>query len=66
MSASPNFAGSSKGSALGYAGAEAITFTHNRKWLWSVSLQPRNREAKPYQISQFLDMVREFGLTIEH
>jgi hypothetical protein len=21
-----------------------------------------NREAKPYQISQFLDMVREFGL----
>jgi hypothetical protein len=31
-----------------------------------LSLQPRNREAKPYQISQFLDMVREFGLTIEH
>jgi hypothetical protein len=30
-----------------------------------LSLQPRNREAKPYQISQFLDMVREFGLTIE-
>ena len=31
-----------------------------------LSLQPRNREAKPYQISQFLDMVRELGLTIEH
>ena len=31
-----------------------------------LSRQPRNREAKPYQISQFLDMVREFGLTIEH
>jgi hypothetical protein len=31
-----------------------------------LSLQPRNREAKPYQISQFLDMVREFGLMIEH
>jgi hypothetical protein len=31
-----------------------------------LSLQPRNLEAKPYQISQFLDMVREFALTIEH
>jgi hypothetical protein len=31
-----------------------------------LSLQPRNREAKPYQISQFLDMVQEFGLTNEH
>jgi hypothetical protein len=31
-----------------------------------LSLQPRNREAKPYQISQFLDMVREFRLRIEH
>ena len=31
-----------------------------------LSLQSRNRAAKPYQISQFLDMVREFGLTIEH
>jgi hypothetical protein len=30
-----------------------------------LSLQSRNREAKPYQISQFLDMVREFALTIE-
>jgi hypothetical protein len=30
------------------------------------SLLPPNREAKPYQISQFLDVVREFGLTIEH
>src|SRR6202011_1587714 len=30
------------------------------------SLQPPNREAKPFQISQFLDMVREFGPTIEH
>jgi hypothetical protein len=31
-----------------------------------LSLQPRYREAKPYQISQFLDMVREFNLPIEH
>jgi hypothetical protein len=30
------------------------------------SLQPPNRSQAPYQISQFLDMVREFGLTIEH
>src|ERR1700730_9640925 len=30
------------------------------------SLLPPNREAKPFQISQVLDMVREFGLTIEH
>jgi hypothetical protein len=31
-----------------------------------LSLQLRNREAKPYQkIGQFLNMVREFGLTIE-
>jgi hypothetical protein len=31
-----------------------------------LSLQPRNREAEPYQISQFLDMVREYRLTIEN
>jgi HicA toxin of bacterial toxin-antitoxin, len=31
-----------------------------------LSLQPRHHEAKPYQISQFLDMVREFCLTSEH
>jgi HicA toxin of bacterial toxin-antitoxin, len=30
-----------------------------------LSLQPRNREAKPYQISQFLDMVREFERAID-
>ena len=30
-----------------------------------LSLQPRNREAKPYQIKQFLEMVEEFGLTME-
>jgi predicted RNA binding protein YcfA (HicA-like mRNA interferase family) len=30
-----------------------------------LSVQPRNREAKAYQISQFLDMVREFDLEIE-
>jgi predicted RNA binding protein YcfA (HicA-like mRNA interferase family) len=29
------------------------------------SLQPREREAKPYQIKQFLEMVEEFGLTME-
>jgi predicted RNA binding protein YcfA (HicA-like mRNA interferase family) len=30
-----------------------------------VSLQPREREAKPYQIRQFLEIVEEFGLTME-
>jgi predicted RNA binding protein YcfA (HicA-like mRNA interferase family) len=30
-----------------------------------LSLQPREREAKPYQIKQFLEMVEEFGLTME-
>jgi predicted RNA binding protein YcfA (HicA-like mRNA interferase family) len=30
-----------------------------------LSLQFRNGEAKPYQIAQFLDMVKEFGLTME-
>lgn len=30
-----------------------------------LSLQPREREAKPYQIRQFLEIVREFGLTME-
>lgn len=30
-----------------------------------LSLQPRGREAKPYQIKQFLEMVAEFGLTME-
>ena len=30
-----------------------------------LSLQPRQREAKPYQISRFLEMVEEYGLTME-
>ena len=30
-----------------------------------LSLQPREREAKPYQIRQFLAMAGEFGLTME-
>jgi hypothetical protein len=30
-----------------------------------LSLQPLEREAKPYQIRQFLEMVEEFGLTRE-
>lgn len=30
-----------------------------------LSLQPREREAKPYQIRQFLEMVEEYGLTRE-
>ena len=30
-----------------------------------LSLQPRQREAKPYQIAQFLQMVQEYGLTME-
>jgi predicted RNA binding protein YcfA (HicA-like mRNA interferase family) len=30
-----------------------------------LSLQPHRREAKPYQIRQFLEMVHTFGLTME-
>ncbi len=30
-----------------------------------LSLQPRQRDAKPYQISQFLEIVEEHGLTME-
>ena len=30
-----------------------------------LSLQPKEREAKPYQIRQFLEMVEEFELTME-
>jgi predicted RNA binding protein YcfA (HicA-like mRNA interferase family) len=30
-----------------------------------LSLQPREREAKSYQIRQFLEMIEEFGLTME-
>lgn len=30
-----------------------------------LSLQPRGRDAKPYQIKQFLEMVAEFGLAME-
>ena len=30
-----------------------------------LNLQSRQSEAKPYQISQFLDMVEEYGLTME-
>jgi len=30
-----------------------------------LSLQPREREAKPYQIRQFLEMVEESSLTME-
>jgi predicted RNA binding protein YcfA (HicA-like mRNA interferase family) len=30
-----------------------------------LSLQPRDGEAKPYQIRQFLEMVEEYGLTME-
>jgi hypothetical protein len=64
-SVSPNSGGSPKVSALGYAGsAAAITSTHPQVPR-PLSLQPRNREAKPYQILQFLDIVREFALTIE-
>jgi hypothetical protein len=66
-SASPNSGGSSRVSALRYAeAAAAITFIRIRGFRAPLSLQPRNREAKPYQISQFLDMVREFNLPIEH
>jgi predicted RNA binding protein YcfA (HicA-like mRNA interferase family) len=31
----------------------------------ALSLQPHQREAKPYQISQFLDIVEELGLKLE-
>jgi hypothetical protein len=30
-----------------------------------LSLQPRNGEAKPYQIAQFMSVVEEFGLSME-
>ena len=30
-----------------------------------LSLQPRNGEAKPYQIAQFVSIVEEFGLSME-
>jgi predicted RNA binding protein YcfA (HicA-like mRNA interferase family) len=30
-----------------------------------LSLQPRQREAKPYQIKQFLEMVHTYGLRME-
>lgn len=30
-----------------------------------LSIQPRGGEAKPYQVRQFLDMVEQYGLTIE-
>ncbi len=30
-----------------------------------LSLQPRNGEAKPYQVAQFLEMVEEYGLRLE-
>jgi hypothetical protein len=35
------------------------------KVLRPLSLQSRHGEAKPYQISQFIDMVEEYGLTME-
>ena len=30
-----------------------------------LSVQPRQGEAKPYQVRQFLDMVEEFGLRMD-
>jgi HicA toxin of bacterial toxin-antitoxin, len=30
-----------------------------------LSIQPRGNMAKPYQIDQFLDIVQEFGLTMD-
>ena len=30
-----------------------------------LSVQPRSNMAKPYQVEQFLDMVEEFGLTMD-
>jgi predicted RNA binding protein YcfA (HicA-like mRNA interferase family) len=30
-----------------------------------LSIQPRHGMAKPYQVDQFLDMVGEFGLTLD-
>ena len=30
-----------------------------------LSVQPKGNMAKPYQVDQFLDIVEEFGLTIE-
>ena len=28
-------------------------------------IQPRGKYAKPYQVQQFVDMIEEFGLTLE-
>jgi predicted RNA binding protein YcfA (HicA-like mRNA interferase family) len=28
-------------------------------------IQPHGKEAKPYQVQQFLDMIEEFGLTLD-
>lgn len=30
-----------------------------------LSVQPRGNDAKPYQVRQFLDMVEEFGLSLD-
>jgi hypothetical protein len=38
-------------------------FSHQRATR-PLSLQPRNGQAKPYQIAQFLELVEEFGLTL--
>jgi hypothetical protein len=30
-----------------------------------LSLQPRGKEAKPYQVRQFLDMIETYGLSLD-
>ena len=62
----PNSGGWSKRSDSNCAGLAAATiFTGIREFPRPLSLQPQGREAKPYQIRQFLEMVEEFGLTME-
>ena len=57
VSALPNSEGSSKVSASGYAGSAAgIEICSHPQIPRPLSLQPRDREAEPYQISQFLGM----------
>ena len=47
-----------------YTHPKVAIYTHP-KVARPLSLQPRHREAKPYQISQFLEIVRAYGLAME-
>lgn len=38
---------------------------HNERINQSLIIQPRGKDAKPYQVQQFLDMVEAYDLTLE-